>query len=135
MFVLDASIAVTWALPDEDAPGTEFLRRLARIETAVVPMHWILEVTNALRAAVRSRRLAPGEPREVLDRIREQPIEIDPETMIRGWLEIPEIADTYELTTYDAAYLELALRLGAPLATLDQALAKAARAAKVPLLA
>lgn len=134
MFVLDSSMAIAWAFPDEQGTRRELLRRLALVETAVVPAHWILEVTNALQAAVRSRRLTPDEPREVLDRMRDQPIETDPETIIRAWLEIPAIAETYGLTTYDAAYLELAMRLEVPLATLDGALITAARAAKVQLL-
>lgn len=133
MLVLDASVALAWALGDEQNLGPELLAQLTTIETATVPGHWILEVTNGLRMAVKRRRLESGDPTQVMARIRNQPIEVDPETPVRGWHEIPALADAYGLTTYDAAYLELALRLNAPLATLDQDLARAAREAGVPL--
>lgn len=135
MLILDSSVTLAWALADERDPGTELLAQLASAETAMVPMHWVLEVTNALRMAVKRRRLNPGDPPQVLARIRNQPIEVDPETIARGWHDIPELAETYELTTYDAAYLELAMRLGVPLATLDEDLARAARTARVQLFA
>jgi predicted nucleic acid-binding protein len=135
MIVLDSSAAIAWVLPDERGQDPGWLHRISSAETAIVPVHWILEVTNVLRMAVKRRRLAPEEPAQVLDRMSQQPIEVDPETIGRGWREIPAIADKYELTTYDAAYLELAMRLELPLATLDADLARAARAAKVPLYA
>lgn len=72
-----------------------------------------------------------NEHAEILERIEYLPIRVDPETCIRGWADIPALAARMRLTTYDAAYLELALRVGAPLATLDQALARAAREAGV----
>ena len=133
MWVLDSSVAIAWALDDEQNLSTEMLAQLAATDTAIVPTHWILEVTNALRMAVKRRRLEPGGPPEVMARIRNQPIEFDAETIARAWHEIPLLADVYELTTYDAAYLELALRLELPLATLDKDLARAARKAGVSL--
>jgi predicted nucleic acid-binding protein len=133
MIVLDSSAAIAWVLPDEQGQDPGWLHRLSSAETAIVPVHWILEVTNVLRMAVKRRRLAPGEPAQVLDRMSQQPIEVDPETIGRGWRDIPAIADRYDLTTYDAAYLELAMRLEVPLATLDEDLARAARTARVPL--
>ena len=133
MIVLDSSATLAWSLDDEQAYGPRLLAAVTTVETAVVPLHWILEVANGLRMAVRRRRLAPDGPAQVLAHIREQPIIVDPETVARGWLEIPALAETHGLTTYDAAYLELALRLSAPLATLDLDLARAARAARVPL--
>ena len=131
MLVLDSSATLAWFLDDEQAYGIALLEDVAANETAVVPMHWLLEVANGLRMAVRRRRLSPDEPAQVLARIREQPIEVDPETIARGWSEIPRLADRYGLTTYDAAYLELSLRLDVPLATLDPDLMRAAHAAGV----
>lgn len=133
MIVLDSSVSLAWALDDEQALGPATLGQVAAVDSAIVPVHWILEVTNALRMAVRRRRLAPDDPPQVLARIRNQPIEIDPETIERAWTDIPALADAYGLTTYDAAYLELASRLGLPLATLDLDLARAAREAGVAL--
>jgi len=133
MLVLDSSVALAWALDDEQNLGPELLAQLTTTDTAMVPGHWILEVTNGLRMAVKRRRLESGDPPQVMARIRDQPIQVDSETAIRGWREIPALADAYGLSTYDAAYLELALRLNAPLATLDQDLGRAARKAGVPL--
>lgn len=133
MIVLDSSVSLAWALDDEQELGPTLLAQVAAVDSAIVPVHWILEVTNALRMAVKRRRLEPGQPAQVLEKIRSQPIEIDPETIERAWSDIPALADAHGLTTYDAAYLELALRLGLPLATLDQALARAARAADITL--
>lgn len=135
MLVLDSSATLAWALADERNLGPELLQHLAAAETAIVPVHWILEVTNALRMAVKRRRLDPGDPPQIIARIRTQPIEIDPETIPRCAYEIPALAEAHGLTTYDAAYLELAMRLGVPLATLDEGLARAARAAGIRLFA
>ncbi len=135
MLVLDSSVSIAWALDDEQNLGPELLMNLAATDTAMVPAHWILEVTNALRMAVKRRRLDPGDPPQIIARIRNQPIEVDLETIVRGWDEIPALAERFGLTTYDAAYLELALRLKAPLATLDGDLQRAAREAGVTLFA
>jgi predicted nucleic acid-binding protein len=131
MLVLDSSAAMAWLLDDEQA-SVQSLEAM-RTERVAVPAHWILEVTNGLRMAVRRRRLEPGDRGPILKRLSILPIRVDSETATRGWSDIPAIADEYGLTTYDAAYLELALRLGVPLATLDQDLARAARAAGVAL--
>lgn len=133
MLVLDSSVALAWALEDERNLAPTLLAQLTTTETGMVPGHWILEVTNGLRLAVKRRRITSGDRPQLIARIRDQPIQVDPETAFRGWLEIPALAETHGLTTYDAAYLELALRLNAPLATLDQDLARAAREAGVPL--
>lgn len=131
MIVLDSSTTLAWLLDDEQSP----VRALDELETerVTVPAHWILEVTNGLRMAVRRHRLAPGDRAPILKRLAVLPIRVDTETAAHGWNAIPELADQHELTTYDAAYLELARRLDVPLATLDQDLARAARAAGVTL--
>lgn len=109
---------------------------LGAIETGacIVPAHWILEVTNGLLLAERRGRLRVNEGAEILEKIEYLPIRVDPETSARGWQEIPELAARLRLTTYDAAYVELALRIDAPLATLDQSLARAAREAGASVL-
>jgi len=101
---------------------------------ALVPAHWILEVTNGLLLAARRGRLRPDEDIEIMQRLATLPTRVDPETTERGWRETPFLARRLGLTTYDAAYLELALRFQAPLATLDTKLAQAARVIGVSLL-
>jgi len=132
MFILDASAALACVLADETVLPPALPERIAT-ESSIVPAHWILEIANGLQIALRRGRLKPGEQFDVLERIRLLPIRIDPETSVRGWQETPVLAARYGLTTYDAAYLELALRVAAPLATLDQDLSRAAREAGVPL--
>lgn len=131
MLVLDSSAALAWVL-GEEAKTVASLDSMMH-ERVAVPAHWILEVANGLRMAVRRRRLNPGDRAAVMERLAILPIKTDPETSVRGWREIPALAEEYNLTVYDAAYLELALRLGAPLETLDQDLARAARKAGVAL--
>jgi predicted nucleic acid-binding protein len=130
MVVLDASVVIGWAYKEAPALLDELIRRVAE-DVACVPAHWALEVTNTLTISERRGRLGGGQRDEILDAIRLLPIRPDDETWLRAWDQIPGLAVQYGLTTYDAAYLELALRLEAPLATLDQDLARAARAAKV----
>lgn len=132
MLVLDSSITLSWVLDDETAGGDATLE-LLDVETASVPAHWILEVTNGLRMAVRRRRLKPENVTQLMMRLRNLPLQVDPQTEVMGWSEIPALAARFDLTTYDAAYLELAMRINSPLATLDQDLARAARAAGVKL--
>lgn len=133
MLVVDSSAALSWALRDEQGSGLALLETMVE-EPAIVPVHWILEVTNALRMAVQRVRLQPDERHAIVERLENLSITVDAETVSRGWREIPLLADRFALTTYDAAYLELAIRLDLSLATMDKALARAARAAGVPLL-
>ena len=132
MLVLDSSVTLAWVLDDETA-GAESTLELMDVERAIVPAHWILEVTNGLRMAVRRQRLKLENVSQLMKQLRTLPLSVDPETEVMGWNEVPALAARFELTTYDAAYLELALRLNAPLATLDLDLARAAREAGVPL--
>jgi len=92
----------------------------------VVPGHWILEVTNGLLLAARRGRLRPDEDLEIMERLVQLGVRVDDETWDRGWRETLFLARRFGLTTYDAAYLELAARRDAPLATTDTALALAA---------
>lgn len=133
MLVLDSSVTLAWILDDETA-GAESTLELMDVERAIVPAHWILEVTNGLRMAVRRQRLKPENVAALMKQLRTLPLRVDPETEVMGWNEIPALAARFDLTTYDAAYLELAMRLDAPLATLDQNLSRAARVAGVPLI-
>jgi predicted nucleic acid-binding protein len=132
MLVLDSSATLAWIL-EEEAGGSDNVLELMDRERATVPMHWILEITNGLRMAVRRRRVSHEDVTHFMSELRALPLQVDPQTEIRGWVEIPALAFEHGLTTHDAAYLELALRLDVPLATLDEDLARAARAAGVAL--
>lgn len=126
-FVLDCSIAAAWLFEDEAAPATDaLLRRLSR-DGAFVPGLWRLELGNVLTQAERSKRTDAARIARWIERLEKLPIVIDPETESRVFREILALARQEGLTTYDAAYLELAIRKAIPLATLDRALSRAAR--------
>lgn len=123
-FVLDASVVLAWLLDDEDDPVARVALERLDTETALVPQVWHVEVRSALLGAERRRRLRPVQTDDCLARVRELPVQTDSAPDIdRAFA----LARTRRLSVYDALYLELALRTGTPLATLDRALAGAAR--------
>jgi predicted nucleic acid-binding protein len=126
--VLDASVALGWALPDEDRGGPA-LAVLAQVaaEGGLVPSHWRTEVGNALMMAVRRKRLAAGGMALALARLSTLRLQDDTAGVDAAWEEPLRLAIAEGLTLYDALYLELALRRGAALASFDQDLRRAAR--------
>ena len=131
---IDASLSLQWFLEDEADRGYSLavLQRLST-DAAVVPLLWFYEVGNGLLMAIRRKRITPEKAAEYLARVRRLPLTIDPPdpSLI---LDLPDIARRYELTNYDAAYLELAIRRKVPLATTDEALRRAASQAGVELV-
>lgn len=103
-------------------------------EGANAPQLWPIEALNGLLMAERRKRIDSVLRRRLTGFLQALPIEIDTETAGLTWTEIAELAERHRLTSYDATYLELALRLGLPLATTDKALAAAAASAGVSLL-
>lgn len=129
MIVLDTSLVGPIAIPDE-RDNLDIGAMAALVESAmIVPGHWRLEVANMLRTAVRRDRLTVDERDEILVRLGALQVEVDSETSTAAWGMTIDLSDRYGLTPYDAAYIELALRRRAPLATRDRALARAAEAA------
>src|SRR3954471_4649315 len=125
--VIDASIAVAWCIEDETSPETDALLDDVRDYGAVVPTLWHVELANVLLQAEKRKRITTAEVAARLELIAALPIAIDHETPVRAWREILLHARAERLTTYDAAYLELAVRRGLPLASLDKELAEAAK--------
>jgi len=126
--VIAASVSLAWVFGDERHDAAwQVLERL-REEPGWVPAHFHLEVGNGLLTALRRGCLTPEETRTAIVALGALPIEVDPETPGRALTDALALAAQYGLTTYDAAYLELAIRRGLPLATLDFSLARAARA-------
>ena len=126
-FVLDASVTVAWALEDEGDLYPEKILDALGEGRAWVPSIWPLEVANALLMAEHRGRLTRAEVENFLSLLQELPIQVEGDTILRVWGEILLLAREEGLSVYGAAYLNLAMRLGLPLATLDQALQKAAR--------
>ena len=135
VFVLDCSVAVAWLLEDERVPAADaLLDRFDGGGQAVVPSFWRLELGNVLAGAERRNRIGATGIARCLGILARLPNVADAQTDERALREILALARREHLTTYDAAYLELAMRLGLPLATLDRRLARAARRAGVDVL-
>ena len=133
-FVLDSSVALAWLLPDETNADTDALADRLEQATARVPAIWSLEVGNALIMARRRRRITDAELDRCVAALSALPIEVDHPAGAEGLAGVIRIAGRLGLTTYDAAYVELAQRRGLPLATLDSRLRQACKSLKVPVL-
>lgn len=132
--VIDASVALSWFLQEEQNPASDQLFVQVAEEGAIVPSLWRLEIATALQVAVRRNRIDRAYCDSTIQRAGRLPIEVDPETDTHAWTRTLHLSERHNITVYDAAYLELALRLGVPLATRDRDLAKAALDSGVTVL-
>ena len=132
-FVLDCSVTMAWCFNDEATPYTDGVRDRLATMRAIVPTLWPLEVGNATIVGERRKRLDEARTLRFLVLLRGLPIVVDDETAARAWSETMHLARAHNLSAYDAAYLELAIRRGLPLACLDSKLKTAAAAAGVAL--
>jgi len=131
VFVLDASIAASWYFPDEESKhGDKVLDGLEE-DAALVPLLWWFEVRNVLMVGERRRRSTAKMATEFLSWLATLPIQ---HAALPDEDKVFALARHHQLTFYDASYLELAHREGLALATLDQHLARAARAEGVTLV-
>lgn len=103
-------------------------------ERAIVPVLWKLEIANGLRTALRSRRIEVAFRDTAIAQLQRLPVQTDFETVTHAWGSVLNLADQFDLTPYDAAYLELARRQALPLATLDARHRSAAEGIGVRLL-
>ena len=133
--VIDSSAALSWCFEDEASPESDALFEQVRDQGAVVPGLWHLEVANVLLQAERRGRITTADVTMRLELIADLPIATDNETTARAWREILALARAEGLTTYDATYLELAIRRGFPLMTKDAALIAAAGRSGVAIAA
>lgn len=132
-FVLDASVVLAWLLPDERSDDATQLIERAVAERPRAPSLLMPEVGNALLQAERRGRIRRATRLDLLDAFTTLPIALEPlgaESMLRAG----ELAGKHRLTLYDASYLELALSRDCALASFDEALVKAARIERVPVL-
>ncbi len=133
--VLDSSVALAWALPDEGSTRAErLLVRASRRDVFWVPALWWYEIANALTMAERRRRLPEADRLRLIELFGMLPLQTDTflDSDIAWRLHV--LAREYTLSAYDAAYLELAQRRGLALATLDRRLSRAARLAGVRVM-
>lgn len=131
--VIDSSTTLAWVLPDEDRTVADAVLDHVTMSGAWAPSLWPQEVANVLLASVRRKRITQAVSDRILLQLGALPIDLDPETGHHAWGRTYTLAARHGLTIYDATYLELAQRLGLPLATLDRDLGAAAVAAGVEL--
>ena len=134
-FVLDCSAAVAFLFEDEASPAADALLDRLKEDSAAVPALWRLELGNVLAGAERAGRISESQLIAYLELVRELPIVTDTATDERALREMLALARKEGLTTYDAAYLELSLRLNVPLATKDASLVSAAQRLGVDIIA
>ncbi len=132
-FVLDNSIVMSWCFQDEASTYADAVLDALEGSHAIVPSVWPLEVANVLLVAERKRRLSRADTARFILLVRSLPLGVEDETPDRIMGEILALARESGLSSYDASYLDLAIRKGLPIATLDKGLRKAARRCRVPV--
>jgi len=126
-FVADASATMPWCFEDEATSWSDgLLERVIAGDVIVVPAHWSTEVSNALLMAERRSRIQPGRAELFRDQLDGLFIEMQPSALAEIAKTVLALGRKHRLTAYDAAYLELAMRLDVELATLDGELRLAA---------
>jgi predicted nucleic acid-binding protein len=124
--VLDPSLTLSWYFEDERTAEADALLDRVVDRGAVVPTLWRLEVANGFQTAIRRKRIDAAFRDIALAELATMEITVDPDTDANAWPTTVRLSDRFELTAYDAAYLELAQRSRLPLASLDQRLCRAA---------
>ncbi len=132
-FVLDASVTLAWCFEDEASPFADEVLDSLNKSVALVPCIWPLEITNVLAMAERRGRIDKAGSIRFISLITQLPIIIEPELPQRIFSEVFAVAREQGLSTYDASYLDLAMRQGVALATMDASLQEAARQVGVSL--
>ena len=130
----DASVALAWCFEDERTEATASLLERVQTDAAAVPSLWRLEFANVLGLAEHRRRITPAESLELIALLEMLEIVVDEETPARAFTRVLDLAREEGLTAYAAAYLELAMRLGIPLASKDADLCDAAERLGVDVL-
>ena len=133
-FVLDNSVALTWCFEDERTPAMGALLVQVGESGALAPGLWPLEALNGLLVAERRGRLDAPWRHRLTGFLGALSIKLDDETASQAWTTIVRLAERLALSTYDAAYLELAQRHRLPLASLDRDLRAAAAALGLEVL-
>jgi len=133
-FVVDCSVAMAWLFHDEATPKTAALLNRLATETALVPGWWFIEITNVLAMTERRGRITPTQSDAFIADLGKLGIERDDEAPDRAFTHLLALCRTHRLTSYDAVYLDLAVRRNLPLATLDGDLRKSARKLGIRLL-
>jgi predicted nucleic acid-binding protein len=133
-FVVDNSVVMSWCFEDEDNQYADAVLDRLSEATAFVPSIWPLEVVNVLLAAERKKRLNEADSVRFITLLSQLPIMVEHERPERTMKDLLALARANNLSSYDASYLDLSMRKGLPLATLDTRLREAAKKTDVPIL-
>ena len=133
-FVVDNSVVMAWCFEDEAGKYADAVLERLTVAEAMVPAIWPLEVGNVLLVAERRRRLRRADSARFIALLRQLPIVVEPEDARRALGDVMALARDVGLSTYDASYLNVALRHGLPIATMDRDLRKAARRCHVAVV-
>ena len=135
-FVLDNSVSMRWLLESEKKSDQKYAESVLKSmidADSLVPNLWHLEAANVLLGAEKRSEVDAGEIERFISQLENLPIHVDPLTSHQSFSRIIALSRIYKLSSYDAAYLELAVREGLPLATLDKGLRKAGLKANVEI--
>ena len=133
-FVVDCSVAMAWLFQDEATPKTTALLNRLATETALVPGWWYVEIANVLAMAERKGRITARQSDAFVADLSKLGIEHDGAAPGRAFTHLLPLCRSNRLTSYDAIYLDLAIRRNLPLATLDDDLRRAAKKLGVGVL-
>lgn len=133
-FVIDNSVVMSWCFQDETNKYADDVLGFLEEGIAYVPAIWPLEVSNVLLVAERRKRLSQADSSRFISLLNELPIIVDQESPERMLSEILALAREYKLSSYDASYLDLAMRKGLPVATTDINIIAAAKRSSVPII-
>jgi predicted nucleic acid-binding protein len=131
--VVDASVTLAWCFPDEASEYADGVLVALEGRTAVVPAIWALEIANGLLVGERRKRVRQPDARRFVELLRGLTIIEHPQTVADTVGNVLPLAREHGLSAYDAAYLDVAVRQGVPLATLDNALRKACRSVGITI--
>jgi predicted nucleic acid-binding protein len=133
-FVVDNSVVMSWCFKDQANPYADSVLEMLAEAVAYVPSVWPLEVVNVLLAAERKKCISEADSVRFVSLLSQLPITIEYESPGRAMKDLLGLARAHNLSSCDASYLDLAMRKGLPLATLDEKLRKAVKSSKVGLL-
>jgi predicted nucleic acid-binding protein len=132
--IIDCSMTMAWCFADEGTDETAKIQDRLIAEAAVVPAHWFLEVANVLAMAEKRGRISAADSTQFVKLLTALDIQVDDEFLTRAFDHILPLSRSHALTSYDAAYLDLALRRQLPLASLDDNLRQVATRLGVEVL-
>jgi predicted nucleic acid-binding protein len=134
LIILDASVAIEWLLEENPKAVSFEVYDALSGRPLLVPSHWPLEIANTLRPDLRDNRISIADFHAIMERLDRLDIRVQAPLDFDEIGPLTQFAVAHKLTTYDAAYVQLALGQGATLATLDRAMRSAAMTLNIPLL-